>query len=52
MADIKEPISITDKVLKEGSGDVNKLVRFSHTHYYVLRRNRLDSVASLSLTCF
>lgn len=26
MADIKKPISITDKVLKEGSGDVNKLV--------------------------
>lgn len=26
MADIKEPISITDKVLKEGSGNVNKLV--------------------------
>lgn len=29
MADINEPISITDKVLKEGSGDVNKMVRLS-----------------------
>lgn len=26
MADINKPISITDEVLKEGSGDVNKLV--------------------------
>lgn len=26
MADINKPISITDQVLKEGSGDVNKLV--------------------------
>lgn len=31
MADIKKPISITDKVLKEGSGEVNKLVRVKHT---------------------
>lgn len=31
MADIKKPISITDKVLKKGSGRVSKLVSVTHT---------------------
>lgn len=46
MADIKKPISITDKVLKEGSGDVNKLVRLTH----ILHRVGISLLLQVPLT--
>lgn len=44
MADIKKPISITDKVLKEGSGNVNKLVS--------LKQIGNESLLSCCFPCF